>query len=424
MKIKIPELSLVFLIGTSGSGKSTFARKHFKPTEILSSDFFRAMVSDDENDQTVTREAFEILHSIAAKRLAKARLTVADATNVQHEARRSLLALAHKYHFLPVALVLNLPLNISLERHRNRSDRHFDEAIIRQQWENLQNSVPRLKTEGFRRIYVMETPGEINNALIRREPLRSNKKNEHGPFDIIGDIHGCFDELMILIKKLGYEIRENRSSGKEEFTVTHPRGRKVIFLGDLVDRGPRIVPVLHLAMLMTKTGSAFCVPGNHEDRLMRKFSGKHVIVSHGLEQTLEQMKQEPPVFQEKVRRFVRGLSAHYVFDDGKLVVAHAGMKAEMQGRASGSVRHFAFFGETSGETDVFGPRVHHNWAARYRGKAMVVYGHTPVPEPEWLNNTINIDTGCVFGGKLTALRYPEKEIVSVPAKQTYQAPEG
>ena len=102
-------------------------------------------------------------------------------------------------------------------------------------------------------------------------------------------------------------------------------------------------------------------------------------------------------------------------DDGKLVVAHAGMKEEMQGRGSGKVRDFALYGETTGETDEFGLPVRYNWAAEYRGKAMVVYGHTPVPEPEWLNRTINIDTGCVFGGKLTALRYPEKELVSVPA---------
>ncbi len=116
------------------------------------------------------------------------------------------------------------------------------------------------------------------------------------------------------------------------------------------------------------------------------------------------------------------LVSHYVLDDGKLVVAHAGMKEEMQGRGSAKVRDFALYGETTGETDEFGLPVRYNWAAEYRGKAMVVYGHTPVPEPEWLNRTINIDTGCVFGGKLTALRYPEKELISVPALRTYYEP--
>ena len=114
--------------------------------------------------------------------------------------------------------------------------------------------------------------------------------------------------------------------------------------------------------------------------------------------------------------FLDGLVSHYVLDDGKLVVAHAGMKEEMQGRGSGKVRDFALYGETTGETDEFGLPVRYDWAAEYRGTAMVVYGHTPVPEPEWLNRTINIDTGCVFGGKLTALRYPERELVSRPGR--------
>ncbi len=159
MKIKIPDLSLILPMGTlRPPGNPHLAPKHFKTTEVLSSDFFRAMVSNDENDQTVTREAFEILHFIAAKRLAKGRLTVTDATNVQPEARRSLLALAYKYHFLPVAIVLNLPLNISLERHRNRSDRHFSEAVIRQQWENLKNSLPNLKRKAFAAEFILWKP--------------------------------------------------------------------------------------------------------------------------------------------------------------------------------------------------------------------------------------------------------------------------
>lgn len=107
MTISIPKLSLVVLIGPSGSGKSTFARKHFLPTEVLSSDACRAMISDAENDQTVTYDAFAVLHFIAAKRLALGRLTVIDATNVQPEARKPLVELARQYHCLPVAIVLN-----------------------------------------------------------------------------------------------------------------------------------------------------------------------------------------------------------------------------------------------------------------------------------------------------------------------------
>ena len=202
----------------------------------------------------------------------------------------------------------------------------------------------------------------------------------------------------------------------------HPEGRKAVFLGDMVDRGPDTPRVLRLVMDMVAAGSALAVPGNHDDKLLRKLRGRNVQVSHGLAESLAQLEQQPPEFVKQVMSFFDGLVSHYVLDDGKLVVAHAGMKEEFQGRASGRVRDFALYGETTGETDEFGLPVRYNWAAEYRGRAMVVYGHTPTPEPEWLNRTICVDTGCVFGGKLTALRYPELELVSVPAARTYYQP--
>jgi len=410
----MPELALVVLIGPSGAGKSTFARKHFKPTEVLSSDFCRGLVSDDENDQTATTEAFEVLHFIAAKRLKAGKLTVVDATNVQTEARKPLVALARDHHVIPVAIVFNLPDRLCQDRNKSRSDRNFGPHVIRQQSQQLRRSIRNLKREGFRHIFEFSTPEEIDDVVIERQPLWNNLKHEHGPFDIIGDIHGCYDELQQLLGKLGYQITDGESK--------HPEGRKVIFLGDLVDRGPRIPDVLRLAMNMVERGNALCVPGNHDIKLMRKLNGRDVRITHGLAESLAQLEREPPEFKEQVATFVDKLVSHYVLDDGRLVVAHAGLKEELQGRGSGKVRDFALFGETTGETDEFGLPVRYNWAAEYRGKAMVVYGHTPVPEPEWLNRTICIDTGCVFGGKLTALRYPEKELISVPALQTYYEP--
>jgi protein phosphatase len=407
MTITIPELSLVVLIGPSGCGKSTFARKHFIPTEVLSSDFCRALVSDDENNQAATKDAFEVLHYIAAKRLAAGKLTVIDATNVQPEARKPLVQLARDYHVLPVALVLNLPDRICQDRNRERSDRNFGPHVIRQQSQQLRRSIRNLKREGFRHIHEFSTPAEIDAVVIERQPLWNNRKFDHGPFDIIGDIHGCFDELHALLTKLGYVEGH------------HPEGRKAVFLGDLVDRGPKIPEVLKLVMNMTASGDALAVPGNHDTKLMRKLRGRDVQITHGLAESLSQLDDEPPELKEHVADFIDNLVSHYVLDDGRLVVAHAGLKEELQGRGSGKVRDFALYGETTGETDEFGLPVRYNWAAEYRGRATVVYGHTPVPEPEWLNNTICIDTGCVFGGKLTALRYPEKELVSVPALQTY-----
>lgn len=418
MKITIPELSLVLLIGPSGSGKSTFARTHFKPTEVLSSDFCRGLVADNENDQTVTGEAFEILHFIARKRLALGRLTVIDATNVQPESRKSLVELAREFHVLPVALVFNFSEKLCQERNRNRSDRDFGPHVIRNQSQQLRRSLRGLEREGFRHVHVFGEPADIEGLEIERQPLWNNLRHEHGPFDIIGDVHGCFDEMNTLLQQLGYTVEAEGT----EFRVVPPDGRRVVFVGDLVDRGPKIPEVLRLVMGMVKAGTAFCVPGNHDVKLMRKLRGKDVKITHGLADSLAQLEPETPEFKRQVGDFIDDLVSHYVFDDGRLVVAHAGMKEAMQGRGSGAVRSFALFGETTGETDDYGLPVRYNWAAEYRGKAMVVYGHTPVREPEWLNRTIDIDTGCVFGGKLTALRYPEKELVSVPALREYYAP--
>lgn len=415
MTITIPELSLVVLIGPSGCGKSTFARKHFKPTEVLSSDFCRALVSDDENNQAATKDAFAVLHFIAAKRLAAGKLTVVDATNVQTEARKPLIQLARDYHVLPVALVLNLNDRICQDRNRERADRNFGPHVIRQQSQQLRRSIRNLKREGFRHIYEFSTPEEVDAVVLERQPLWNNRKFDHGPFDIIGDIHGCFDELHTLLTTLGYEITP-------AFEGRHPEGRKAVFLGDLVDRGPKTPEVLKLVMNMTQSGHALAVPGNHDSKLMRKLRGRDVQITHGLAESLKQLDEEPPELKQQVADFIDNLVSHYVLDDGRLVVAHAGLKEDLQGRGSGKVRDFALYGETTGETDEFGLPVRYNWAAAYRGRAAVVYGHTPVPEPEWLNNTICIDTGCVFGGKLTALRYPEKELVSVPALETYYEP--
>src|SRR5207245_5218137 len=149
---------------------------------------------------------------------------------------------------------------------------------------------------------------------------------------------------------------------------------------------------------------------------------RNVQVTHGLAESLEQLGNESDDFKREVAEFIENLRSHYVLDEERLVVAHAGMKEEMQGRASRVVREFALFGETTGETDEFGLPVRYNWAEEYRGNAAVAYGHTPVPEPQWLNRTINLDTGCVFGGKLTALRYPEMDLVSVAAHRQYYAP--
>ena len=416
MRLDLPDPSLVVLIGASGSGKSSFARAHFAPTEVISSDFCRGLVADDENDQAATADAFAVLNFIAGRRLAQPRLTVVDATNVQREARRPLIELAKQHDLFPVAIVLDIPEGVCRERNRQRPDRSFGPHVVRQQSSQLHKSLRGLQREGFRRVHVLKSEAEVAFAEIRRTPLWSDRRTEHGPFDVIGDIHGCHDELVELLTGLGYAV------GDDGVTVTPPEGRRAVFVGDYGDRGPNTPGVLRLVMAMAEGGTAICLPGNHDVKLVRKLKGREVQISHGLAETLEQLATQPQTFADRARDFLDGLVSHVVLDGGRLVVAHAGMKQSYQGRSSGRVRDFALFGETTGETDELGLPVRLEWARDYRGDAAVVYGHTPVAEPEWVNHTLNIDTGAVFGGRLTALRWPERELVTVPAHRTYYEP--
>ncbi|MEM1008673.1 MAG: polynucleotide kinase-phosphatase, partial [Myxococcota bacterium] len=402
----------------SSSGKSTFAQKHFLPSEVLSSDQCRAWVCDNENSLSATKDAFEILHFIAAKRLENQRLTVIDATNVQADARTKILRLAREYHCLPVAIALNLPEKECQKRNKTRTDRHLKERVIRNQAQQMRRSIRQLKKEGFRYVYTLNSLEEIEQVEIERQRLWSDRREECGPFDIIGDIHGCSEELHQLLEQLGYVCQDQEGHG----TFAHPNHRKAVFVGDLVDRGPDTPGVLKTVMRMVEAQTALCVPGNHDIKLLKKLQGKRVQMRHGLAESWAQMAQEDASFALIVKDFLQSLVSHVVLDQGRLVVAHAGMREDLQGRASGAVRQFALYGETTGETDEWGLPIRYQWAAEYRGRAMVVYGHTPVASPEWLNNTVCIDTGCVFGGKLTALRYPERETVQVDAQREYCTP--
>ncbi|HHW77628.1 MAG TPA: polynucleotide kinase-phosphatase [Xanthomonadaceae bacterium] len=418
MILRLPSPALVLLIGPSGAGKSTFARRHFRPTEVISSDYCRGLVADDENDQSATPDAFDILHYIAGKRLKGGRLAVVDATNVRLEDRKPLVQLAREYHCLPVAIVFDLPERACRERNASRPDRDFGPHVIRNQIGSLRRSLRGLEREGFRYVHRLYSVEEVDAVNIERQPLWNNKKTETGPFDIIGDVHGCFDELRRLLDQLGYQF----DTSEETWRVAHPQGRKLVFVGDLVDRGPRTPDVLRLAMAAVNGGNGYCVVGNHDLKLVRALRGRQVQISHGLAESLEQLGRESDAFRAEALKFLDGLVSHYVFDGGRLVVAHAGLREEMHGRGSGQVREFALYGETTGETDEYGLPVRYNWAADYRGRAVVVYGHTPTPRAEWFNNTICLDTGCVFGGALTALRYPERALVAEPALKTYYEP--
>ncbi|MFI8404142.1 polynucleotide kinase-phosphatase [Streptomyces sp. NPDC085463] len=409
--LPVTDLSLVVLVGATGSGKSTFARRHFKPTEVISSDFCRGLVADDENDQSASRDAFDVLHYVAGKRLAAGRLTVVDATNVQQEARRQLVQLARTHDVLPIAIVLDLPEQVCRERNAARPDRADMPAhVIQRHRRELRRSLRGLEREGFRKVHVLRSVEEVEAAEVVLERRFNDLRHLTGPFDIVGDVHGCSSELETLLGKLGYV------DGR------HPEGRTAVFVGDLVDRGPDSPGVLRRVMSMVASGDALCVPGNHENKLGRWLKGRKVQRTHGLAETIEQLEGESEEFRSEVGKFIDGLVSHYVLDGGDLVVCHAGLPEKYHGRTSGRVRSHALYGDTTGETDEFGLPVRYPWAEEYRGRATVVYGHTPVPNTSWINNTLCLDTGAVFGGRMTALRWPERELVDVPAERVWYEP--
>ncbi len=424
--ISIPDYCLVLLVGPTGCGKSTFAHRHFKETEIVSSDHARAVIADDETDQSATQDAFDLVYYIAEKRLAARRLTVIDATNVKKEDRAKAVRLAKQYHALVVALVFDIREDICHERNRSRPNRQFGIHVPRNHRKALRSGLRGMEREGVRFIHHFKSPEHMDAVeAITRERLWTDKRDVAGPFDIIGDVHGCADELEQLLIQLGYGVVTKGEPGARSYAVLPSQGRMAVFVGDLTDRGPRSPDVLRLVKHMVDEGTALCVRGNHDDKLFRWMKGRKVKVSHGLQETIDQIEAQPggaEAFIAEMKPFLDGLISHYMLDDGKLVVAHAGLREDMQNRSSGKVRSFAMYGDTSGEIDEFGLPVRADWAAQYRGRAKVVYGHTPTPEAEWVNGAICIDTGCVFGGKLTALRYPELELTSVPAAQEYYEP--
>ncbi|MEO3753897.1 polynucleotide kinase-phosphatase [Streptomyces sp. B6B3] len=424
-ELALPDLCLVVLVGTTGSGKSTFAARNFLPTQVVSSDACRAMVADDENDQSATPEAFELLNFVVGKRLAAGRLTVVDATSVQRDSRRRLVELAREHDVLPVAVVLDVPEGVCARRNAARPERAtLPDHVIPRQRRELRRSLRGLSREGFRTVHTLHGEAEVAAATVTLERRYNDLRHLAGPFDLIGDVHGCRRELETLLTgPLGYVLE--RDGAGRAVGARPPEGRTAVFLGDLVDRGPDSPGVLRLVMGMVAAGTALCVPGNHENKLGRQLKGRNVQLTHGLAETVAQLEREEaadPGFRDRVRAFVDGLISHYVLDGGRLVVCHAGLPERYHLRTSGRVRSHALYGDTTGETDEFGLPVRYPWAEDYRGRAAVVYGHTPVPEATWVNNTLCLDTGCVFGGSLSALRWPERELVDTPAERVWYEP--
>lgn len=410
--ISLPATTLLVLCGSPGCGKSSFASKNFKDTMIVSSDHCRALVSDSETKMASSREAFKLFRYTIERRLSLNRFTVADSTAITRRARGELLRLARKYGFHVALLIFNIPTEICLERNSGR-DRRVIRPVIARMQRMLRHTMKVVHQEGFDSVHVLSEESLVDASTGIE--IRRHEVTLPGPFDIIGDVHGCLEELKQLLEKLGYR--------KQFDYYYHPGGRKAVFLGDITDRGPYSLKSFWLVKGMVDSGNALCVAGNHCRKLSRYLEGRNIKIGHGLEKTVAEIEDLPENerqnFREEFLQFYNDAPPYLILDGGRLVVSHGGIKEEMIGKASGRVKNFCLFGDATGEVTSNGLPVRRDWALEYGGKALVVYGHTPVPEAVFINNTIDIDQGCVMGGKLSALRYPEREVVQVKALHTY-----
>ena len=414
--IRVPQTALVVLIGPSGVGKTTFARRHFLPTQIISSDYCRALVGDDESDQRVSKQAFEVFHTIIDKRLTLGNLSVADSTALRKSSRTDLLAHARTHRVQCIGIIFAPDVETAL-RHNTQRPRQVGEAVIVSHFDLYKQAAKELANEGFDALYLIDNDATMNGVEVEIGGVRTYQRDS-GPFDFIGDVHGCADELETLLAQLGYAPNPNGA-------FVHPQRRKAVYVGDICDRGPRNPDAWRIVLDMLDADSALWVPGNHDNKFMRHLKGHKVKVAHGLQATLDQFAAMPGevrvALENRILRQVDGAPPYLILDEGRLVTSHAGIRADMIGKVNNAVQAFCFYGDVTGETDEHGFPVRREWALEYNGAALVVYGHQVHDVPEFVNNTINIDQGCVFGGQLTALRYPERQIVQVPAAREYYA---
>lgn len=424
-QIKIPHDALVLLIGPPGSGKSTFAAKNFRATEIVSSDECRALVSDNMEDMACSALAFDVFHHIIDARLQLGRLTVADATSLTDKARLKLREIATKHGAPTVVFALISPLDVCQKQNKERT-RYVPESVIETHYEKLAGLVDNsvLLNEGYGNVYYI---------YPRVNPVEVVVQNEQPPitasgYDVIGDVHGCYDELIALIRKLGYVI----DKGPEGTKLIHPDGRKLVFVGDFTDRGPKNRYVLEALRSLLLDGH-LAVQGNHDNKLWRWLKGNKVSVAHGLERTIRELNELPAEARKEYLDILSGLPYYLKLEvpgHPDLVVCHAGMPRDMVGRSpTGPVKSHCLYGETSNQQDehgfpLRGSEYIKSWP-RGEDQPMLVHGHIVVKGPfadlRAGHNVVNVDNGCVFGDQLTAFRYPECLAISVPAKEDYSA---
>lgn len=416
MEIVLPEIAIVLLLGPSGSGKTTFAKKHFPDREVLHLEEMFTLFAAERSDNDLSADALDTLHFLLEKRLKQGLLTVVDGDFNTQKSRMLIRGIARKYPSDLIGIWLDLPESVLAQRQVASEGSGAAMAMARLQTASLEAHIESFLPEGFHSVHRLQSVAAVEAVAFQRTQFSCNQRELQGPFDIIGDVHGCLNELESLLEKLGYQPVPDTKDGSY---FSHPEGRTAVFLGDLISRGPHSSQVVAGVMEMVAHGSALCVQGNHEASYLQHLAGEEIDSGHGMQAAIEQMAGSPLSFQELAHTFMAELPPHLVLDQGRLVVAHAGLKARMHGRQSADITGFARLGETTGPTNELGREIHPTWAEEYDSQTLVVHGHVPVPEPTWTNKVLNLDTGCVFGGKLSAFRYPERELVTVAAAQEY-----
>lgn len=415
--LDIPEFCLVAILGPVCVGKRAFAAAHFTADEIVSSSRRRAL-------ERAPADTVTWLQDTVDARLAARILTAVVVDEPVEQVRNALIRIAKAHSAQLRWIAFDVTMSDCLDAASIDPDEGTLAARMRRQRAALQKSLTRLgESRHHKRMIVLDSRAAVEGLKVTRHRLITDHRDLHGPFDIVGDVHGCLDELLELLDELGYDV-QSRADGAWELDAPPATGvesarRRLVFVGDLIDRGPSPVACLRLAMDAVDAGVALMVPGNHEAKLRRALGGSKVKMSHGFESTWREIQAASPGFRARTERFLSELPPHLVLDDGRLVIAHAGLEEALHNRVGGRSISFALFGKTTGKTDTLGFPIRLDWAKDYRGEATVVYGHTPSMRAKWVNNTICIDTGCVFGNRLTSLRYPERELVQVEAHETY-----
>jgi len=414
VNVQLPDPALVVLCGPAACGKSTWAAQHFGDTEVVSTDRLRAMLCDDPGDQSVNAPTFELLHRLVEERLARLRFTVVDATNLESRARQPLRGMARKAGVPAVLVVFDTDEETCVRRDAAR-ERSVGAPVIRDHRLRLERMDRLAAREGWDAIVRLDHRA-IDRTGVERLSLPIDRRDEAGPFDVIGDVHGCLSELDQLLGRLGYA-----PDGR------HPKGRRLVFLGDLTDRGPASVGVLRRVLPMLAEGRALAVPGNHDLKLDRWLRGHQVKILAGLDTTLAEWAELPDSEQRELGgafcELLGGAPPYLWLDGGSLIVSHGGLEEELHGRVGRKVQAFCLFGKVTGRL-VAGLPERLDWAWAYRGEPAVIYGHLPVREAVWRNNTADIDLGCVFGGELCAARWPEQEFVRVSSGRCWWPKDG